>query len=94
MALAMMFPEGQQGRGKNAEARKALAASGFSSDRLRIARLVLGHSRDLAESVIKGAMSLDDALRQVEEAKQTANSAEAKLERGPAGVCVGQTRRF
>jgi hypothetical protein len=41
----------------------------------------LRHSRDLAEGVIKGSISLDEALAKVEEQKQQASSAEARLER-------------
>jgi hypothetical protein len=82
MALAMMYPEPEKGgRGKNTEARKAAETAGFSSRRLAEARAVLRHSRDLAESVIAGSLSLDDALKQVEELKQQANSTEAKLKR-------------
>jgi hypothetical protein len=52
MALAMLYPEGERGRGKNAAARKAQETTGFSSERLRQARSVLHHSRALAESVL------------------------------------------
>jgi hypothetical protein len=62
MALAMMYPDGERGRGKNAEARKAQVSGGFSSERLRQARQVLAHRRSLAEDVIKGTKRLDDAL--------------------------------
>jgi hypothetical protein len=63
MVTAFRYPEsGKQGRGKNAEARKAVVSNGFSLDRLKQARSVLRHSRSLAESVLKGITPLDAAL--------------------------------
>jgi hypothetical protein len=82
MALAMMYPNPEKGgRGKNVEARKAQVSWGFSAERVRQARSVFRHSQDLAQSVIKGSVSLDEALRKVDELKQQANSTEAKLAR-------------
>ena len=82
MALAMIYPEPEKGgRGKKSEARNLEETSKFSYRRLNQARSVRRHSLDLAQSVLKGTVSLDDALAQVEEAKQQANSTEAKLKR-------------
>jgi hypothetical protein len=79
MALAMIYPE--PGSRTKKDAAKAAESSGFSKKRLSEARSVLRESRDLAKSVVKGSISLDDALKQVEEARQQANSTEAKLAR-------------
>jgi hypothetical protein len=79
MALAMIYPEPEKGgRGKKKE-RVEETSTLFSAKRLSQARAVLLHSRSLAESVVKGSISLDDALKQVEELKQQANSTEARL---------------
>jgi len=53
MALAMLFPNGQRGRGGNGAVRKALETSDFSRQRLDQARSVLNHSRALAEDVLR-----------------------------------------
>jgi hypothetical protein len=59
MALALIYPEpAKGGRGKT----NPSEAKGFSQARLNAAHYVLRHSRDLAQSVIKGAVSLDGAL--------------------------------
>jgi hypothetical protein len=59
MLTAILFPE--PGSRTKKDAAKAAESSGFSKERLSEARLVLRHSRDLAESVIKGSVSLDEA---------------------------------
>ena len=68
MALAMIYPEPGRGRGKKDAARKESESGSFSYTRVKHARSVLGHSQDLAQAVVKGSLSLDDALGQVEEA--------------------------
>jgi ParB-like chromosome segregation protein Spo0J len=79
IALAMIYPEPEKGgRGKKSDALNSAVSAGFSSRRLNAARSVLRHSRDLAESVLKGSITLDAALAQVEEARQQADSTEAK----------------
>jgi len=81
MALTMIYPEPEKGgRGKKKE-RVEETSTVFSAERLQEARSVLQDARDLAESVVKGSISLDEALAQVEERKQQASSTEAKLER-------------
>jgi len=81
-ALAMIYPDpGERGRGKKSEAGKSSETAGFSQTRLKQARTVLRHSQDLAQNVVKGLISLDDALDVVEQAKQQANSKEAKIKR-------------
>ena len=59
MAVALAYPKSiWRGRGK-----KAPAIAGVTKQRLSAARLVLRHSRDLAEQVLAGAMKLDAAFR-------------------------------
>jgi hypothetical protein len=78
----MIYPEPEKGgRGKKSKALNSAVSAGFSSRRVNEARSVLHHSRDLADSVIKGSISLDEALAKVEELKQQANSTEAKQKR-------------
>jgi hypothetical protein len=95
MALAMIYPDAEKGgRGKKSEARNLEETSKFTYRRLNQARSVLRHSRDLAESVLKGSIPLDEALATVEELKQQANSTEAKLERfrGAAKLIIHRPR--
>ena len=80
IALAMIYPEPERGRGKKDEARKGAESASFSYRRLKEARQVLAFSRPMAEAVLKGVDSLDEALRQVEEKKQLALGKEARLE--------------
>jgi hypothetical protein len=62
MALAMIYPEpGERGRGKKSEVLKSAETAGFSSRRLNDARSVLAFSRPMAEAVLKGVDSLDQA---------------------------------
>jgi hypothetical protein len=81
MALAMTYPEPEKGGRGNKKQRVEETSAVFSAKRLAQARSVLRHSRDLAESVAKGSVSLDEALAKVNEEKQQANSTEAKLAR-------------
>jgi ParB-like nuclease domain len=82
MALAMIYPEPEKGgRGKKSEALNSAVSAGFSTRRLNAARSVLHHSRELAESVIKGSVSLDAALEKVAELQQQAISTDAKIAR-------------
>jgi len=57
IALAMIYPE--------PHSKKSKESLLFSKMRLSQARSVLRHSRDLAESVLKGSVSLDEALDKV-----------------------------
>jgi hypothetical protein len=76
VALAMMYPE--PGSRTKKDAAKAAESSGFSTKRLREARSVLRHSRELAESVLKGSATLDAALvKKVEEERRIIDVAEA-----------------
>jgi hypothetical protein len=82
MAHAMIYPEPEKGgRGKKSAVLNSAETAGFSSRRLNVARSVLRHSQDLAKAVLKGSISLDDALGQVEELRQQANSSDAKRAR-------------
>jgi hypothetical protein len=60
MALAMIYPEPDKpGRGKKG---KAEESSGFSQKRLQQARIVLRHSPDLADRVLKGAATQSESV--------------------------------
>jgi hypothetical protein len=61
MALAMRFPGG--GWGTDREARKYLETGGFCYARLKLSRRVLRHSRELAESVLRGQTPLNVAVK-------------------------------
>jgi hypothetical protein len=82
IALAMIFPEAESGgRGKKSAAANSAVSAGFSARRLNEAQTVLRHSRSLAESVLRGPKTLDDALTEVKQAQQYQHSDEAKLAR-------------
>jgi hypothetical protein len=70
MALAMLFPSGERGRGKIDPARKSLESSDFSVQRLRQARQILEHSRALAKDVFADRVRLDKALEQIKTEQQ------------------------
>jgi hypothetical protein len=53
MITAILFPDAEKGgRGKKSEARNSSETGGFSQTRLKQARSVLHHSRDLADEDI------------------------------------------
>jgi hypothetical protein len=81
MALAMIYPEPERGRGKKDAAKKDVESSPFTYRQVQQARSVFRYSRALAESVMGGSVSLDEPLAKVEEARQQANSTEARLAR-------------
>ncbi len=63
MVLARIYPEAEKGgRGKKSEAKKVQETCRFSHERLDSARAALRHSQALADSVIKGDVSLDEAM--------------------------------
>jgi hypothetical protein len=60
MALAMIYPEpAKGGRDKKDAAKKDAESSPFTYRRVQQARSVLRHSRDLAESAVKGALAFE-----------------------------------
>jgi hypothetical protein len=80
MLTARMFPESEKGgRGKKTEARNLAETAKFSYRRLNEARAVLRHSPDLADAVIKGTISLDQALEKMNQSKSEESSTESKL---------------
>lgn len=81
MALAMIYPDPERGRGKTDAARKGAESASFSYRRLKEARLLLHHSHGLAKDVTAGRLSLDEALAKVDEQKQQSSAA--------AGGCQG-----
>lgn len=79
MAYAMIYPDAEKrGRGNKA---KSAATAEFSGRRLRDARTVLRHSHKLAEAVIKGTISLDEALETVKEEERRLESSEVQIAR-------------
>jgi hypothetical protein len=57
MAMALIYPEGQQGRGKKGSETKP-----FSKARLSLARTVLRYSTPLAQEVMSGTGSTPPVL--------------------------------
>ena len=79
MALAMLYPEPERGRGKKDNARKGAETSSFSYRRVEQARAILRHSRGAAEDVLAGRKHFDVALRETEVARQQSASVEARM---------------
>lgn len=80
MALAFLYPDPEKG-GRGKKSRNSPETGGFSLQRLSDARSVLRHSRELAEAVRDGSMSLDDALKIVREARQVIENDETQMTR-------------
>lgn len=79
MAVAKIYPEpGKGGRGKRTSGNLAETA-GFSQRRLQEARTILKYAPDLADNVLTGSMSLDEAYRIARERKDAASSDDARL---------------
>lgn len=80
MAKALIEPEAKRGgaRTKGASSETLLE---FSKMRLSQARKVLRFNRDLAQKVMLGAVSLDEALKQAQAAETQANSIDGKWEK-------------
>jgi len=75
MGVAFIYPDpGKRGRGN-----KSKVSLDFSSMRLSQARKVLSNSKDLAGAVRSGTVSLDAALKKVEEELVKSQSAERRL---------------
>lgn len=81
MALALIYPEERSkgGRGNKSDATKAAENSGFSYRRLAQARVVVRHSRALADSVMANRISLDAALGEVAEDLRKAASTDDQM---------------
>ena len=80
IAMAMLYPEPEKGgRGKKSE--RVAETTTFSLSRLTQARAVLRFSRPMAEAVLKGDVSLDEALKKVEAERQQAEGNGARMER-------------
>jgi hypothetical protein len=75
MAVAMISPEPEKGgRGK-----KAVRDEHVSRPTVEKARTVLRYARDLAETVLAGATSLDNAYQAARDRKNAASSEESRL---------------
>jgi hypothetical protein len=79
MALAMIYPEPEKGGRGHKKERVDETSMLFSSKRLQIARIVLRHSRALAEDVLADRKSLDAALDIVNNERERSSSTEAKI---------------
>lgn len=79
MAVAKIHPVGKQGRGLNAEARKAAESAGFSPRLLAEARAVLHWAPELANAVLAGAESLDHAYEVATERKGQVEAPQKRL---------------
>jgi hypothetical protein len=79
MAVAFAYPEPERGRGKKDLALKVPESGSFKRERLRQARQVLRHSRELAVAVLNDTMKLDAAFAQVEREQRQLQSDEGKL---------------
>ncbi len=64
MVVAKIYPELEKGgRGKKSEAMKLAGSGGFAVQRVNEARTVLQHAPDLADNVLAGSTSLDEAYK-------------------------------
>jgi hypothetical protein len=90
MAVAKIYPEPQKGgRGK----RNSSVTKEFSGARISMARSVLEFAPDLADSIMSGARSLDDAYKTAQQRKR------AHPKKVPAGYFFeqwsrGEVRRY
>lgn len=79
MALAMIYPVPERGRGKKDVARKGAEIASFQYRRVQEARAVLRHSQALAEDVMARRTSLDVALKAVEEERRASQSTDQQM---------------
>lgn len=77
MAIAMLYPKPERGRGNSDPSRKETEKVSFS--RIKVARQILHHNSDLALAVRDGVLSLDAALDQLREKQDELQSDAAKL---------------
>ncbi|MBV8055013.1 MAG: hypothetical protein JO071_07210 [Deltaproteobacteria bacterium] len=63
MAVAMIYPEAKRGRGNVDPAKKMQSNFVFSQFLLEQAHFILKHAPELAQPVLAGAQSLQDAGR-------------------------------
>jgi hypothetical protein len=79
MLLAFLYPEpGKAHRGKKGESKSTAENAGLSLRRLEQARAVYRYSRELAEAVRDGVMTLDEALDRVKTDQRDLKSADEK----------------
>jgi hypothetical protein len=70
MAVAMIYPNPERGRGKKNLARKETETGSFSYTRVKDARAVLRYSSELAAKVLNGGTPLDAAIAEMREVQQ------------------------
>jgi hypothetical protein len=78
MATAMIYPEPEK-RGRGNKSEKDFAAKSFSSARLSKARAVLKHSPPIAQAILAGSKSLDEAYNEVQVATSKINNDTIRL---------------
>lgn len=78
MAVAKIYPDGANVRRKGS-GNLETKSLGFSSAGLSQARMVISFAPELADTVLSGATSLDEAYKTARQRKDAANSSEAKL---------------
>ena len=76
MAVAMIYPKPERGRGKKDPAK---GTEQVSYSRVKVARTVLQYAPDLADNVLSGAESLDAAYKTAGDRKTAASSEETQL---------------
>ena len=91
MAVAMIYPEAERGRGRKDPATKGKEILGFSQQLLMQARAVRAYSQPLAESVLSGMPPLDVAYQEAVKAKQALASDEARLARRRCSIALPLT---
>ena len=79
MALAMIYPEAERGRGKIDPARKSQVTCGFTSELLRQACIILRHSTELAQDVLHRGTHFDVAMKQVQAETQKRQGHDAQM---------------
>jgi hypothetical protein len=84
MAMAMVYPDAQRG-GKREKGSSLVSKHNFSSARLSHARTVLRSSPPLAQQVIAGKKSLDEAMTVVRQYEHHAATTPRRIYRKRSG---------
>ena len=81
MGFAKLYPDPPRGRGHKDPARKGAEKDSLSYRRVKEARFVLRHLPELAHGVLAGAVSLDEAVKQAQQAKAAREDYEREFTR-------------
>ncbi|MGR9189924.1 hypothetical protein [Rhizobium leguminosarum] len=93
MAVAMMYPEPEKGGRGHKKERVEISSTLFSAKLLQQARIVLAHSKPLADAVLAAVKPLDLAYQEAVRAKQAADSEAARLDRQGGSIRCGSLRK-